>query len=123
MGLRRLVWLLLLLAFVYATNAQMADLAVSTLFIRPRDRISRTVDDEEQIALRGDVHPSARSEYDRGAVSPDYRMPRMILLLKPDEAQQGALDALLKAQHDPASAYYHQWLTPESYGKHFGISE
>jgi pseudomonalisin len=123
MGLRRLVWLLLLLAFVYATNAQMADLAVSTLFIRPRDRISRTVDDEERIALRGDVHPSARSEYDRGAVSPDYRMPRMILLLKPDEAQQGALDALLKAQHDPASAYYHQWLTPESYGKQFGISE
>ena len=29
----------------------------------------------------------------------------------------------MAAQHDPKSPSYHQWLTPESYAEHFGISE
>ena len=29
----------------------------------------------------------------------------------------------IRAQQDPASPYYHQWLTPETYGERFGISQ
>jgi hypothetical protein len=50
-------------------------------------------------------------------------MEKMILLLRPDTTQQDALDALVEAQQDPTSPYYHQWLTPESYLSYFGVSE
>jgi subtilase family serine protease len=47
----------------------------------------------------------------------------MILTLKPDAAQQAALEQLVGAQHDPASSAYHQWLTPEEYGQRYGASQ
>ncbi len=49
-------------------------------------------------------------------------MDRMILLLKPSPAQQAELDALVKAQQNPTSADYHQWLTAAEYGARFGAS-
>ncbi len=45
---------------------------------------------------------------------------RMVLAFKPGAAQQAGLDALLGEQQNPLSPYYHQWLTPEQYGKRFG---
>jgi len=49
-------------------------------------------------------------------------MDRMLLLLKPSPARQADLDALVKAQQNPTSAHYHQWLTPAEYGARFGAS-
>jgi len=93
------------------------------LFAQPHDRITDYIDDERTIVLRGNRHPLATAANDTGAVSDDYRMEGMILTLKPDAAQQAALDALIAAQHDPASPYYQRWLTPEEYGERFGASE
>jgi len=93
------------------------------LFMQPRDRITTFIDDEQRVTLRGNVHPLALAQYDGGAVAPDFPMEHMILTLLPDAAQQDALNQLLDAQHDPESAYYHQWLTPEQYGERFGASE
>ena len=50
-------------------------------------------------------------------------MERMVLVLRPDSAQEKALEELIRAQQDPASPLYHQWLTPESFGKRFGVSQ
>jgi subtilase family serine protease len=50
------------------------------------------------------------------------RLERIVLLLQPDSAQQERLAALLKAQQEPGSASYHQWLSPEEYGSRFGVS-
>ncbi len=47
----------------------------------------------------------------------------MILVLSPDPEQQQALETLLDAQQDPESPFYHQWLTPESFGQQFGVSD
>lgn len=93
------------------------------LYIQPQDRITSFVDDEQRLTLTGNRHPLAISQYDTGAVSPGYRMDRMILTLLPDAAQQAALTQLLDAQHNSESPSYHQWLTPEQYGEHFGVSE
>jgi len=100
----------------------------SPLFMLPpfapvRDRITRFIDDEQRVTLRGNRHPLAAAQYDAGAVAPSYPMNHMLLTLLPDAAQQDALNQLLEAQHNPESAYYHQWLTPEQYGERFGISE
>ena len=93
------------------------------LSVQPRDRVTQFVDDEQRVALRGNLHPMARAEYERGTVASDYRMKSMVMVLRPDVEQQKALDRLIAAQHDPRSPSYHQWLTPETYAEHFGVSE
>ena len=50
-------------------------------------------------------------------------MPGMILVLKRDPDQQLALDVLSEALEDPSSPMFHQWLTPEDFGLHFGLSQ
>ncbi len=89
----------------------------------PADRVTTPVDDRLTIQRSGNVHPLARPEYDAGRVPPEQPMQRMLLVLEPDAAQQRALEALLAAQQDPESPQYHRWLTPETFGKTFGISE
>jgi hypothetical protein len=91
--------------------------------IHPTPRIQRVIDDSITATRPGNRHPLARPEYDAGAVAPDTRMDRMILVLEPDAAQQATLDILVNAQQDPASPLYHQWLTPEQFGETFGIAQ
>jgi pseudomonalisin len=93
------------------------------MLAEPRDRITGFVDDAQLVTLHGNRHPLAVPRYDTGAVSPEYRMERMVLTLLPDDSQQEALTKLLEEQHDPESPNYHQWLTPEQYGQRFGVSE
>src|SRR5260370_39211053 len=93
------------------------------LYIQPRDRISRFIDDEQRVTLRGNRHPMALTRYDAGAVAPNYRMERMLLTLLPDAAQPATLNQFVEAQYSPESPYYHQWLTPEQFADRFGVSE
>jgi pseudomonalisin len=91
--------------------------------VRPRIRINGTIDEHDRIALTGNRHPLARPEYEAGLLPPDGRMERMILALDSDPEQQKALDELIADQQNPNSARYHQWLTPESFGLQFGVSD
>src|SRR5256885_4835116 len=99
-------------------QAQPQDDPPSPLFMLPPsppsgERITRFIDDDRRIILRGNRHPLALARNDAGTVAPDFMMERMILTLLPSAVQQDALNQLLDAQHNPESAYYHQWLTPE----------
>jgi uncharacterized protein (TIGR03437 family) len=47
-------------------------------------------------------------------------MDRMLLLLRRSPEQDAALLQLVEEQQDPASAHFHQWLTPEQFGEQFG---
>jgi pseudomonalisin len=91
--------------------------------VRPAARITRVVDETALVARPGNVHPMARAEFDNGLAPADTRMDRMILLLKPDAAQESVLETLLAAQQDPQSPEYRRWLTPEEFGERFGASE
>jgi len=91
--------------------------------IQPVDRITRPVNDVQRVTLTGNRHPLARPEYDAGAAPLDTLMERMILVLRPDADQQRALESLLEAQQDLQSPLYHQWLTPETFGRTFGVSD
>ena len=90
--------------------------------VAPRNRIVRPVVESDVVTLAGNVHPLARPEFDRGMLSDETRLDRMVLLLQPDAGQQKALDELTEAQQDPGSPMYHQWLSPEEYGSRFGAS-
>ncbi len=73
--------------------------------------------------LQGNVDPRARKQADAGPVEPERVLSRMILSLNRDADQQAALDSFSAALADPASPLYHQWLTPQEFGAHFGISQ
>ena len=89
---------------------------------QPVDRIKSRIDKNRTIRLSGNRHPLARPEFEIGTAAPDLRMERMILVLQPDAAQQEALEKFLAAQHDPNAPEFHQWLTPETFARQFGVS-
>jgi hypothetical protein len=81
------------------------------------------VDDTRTVQLKGNVHPLARPEFDRGAVADSQPMTRMLLTLQRSAEQETALQQLMDAQQTKGSASYHAWLTPDQFGKQFGPSD
>jgi subtilase family serine protease len=85
--------------------------------------VTQAVDESQRVALRGNVHPLARAEFDKGAMADTQPINRIYLLLNRSADQQTALDKLMLEQMDKSSPNYHQWLTPEQYGSQFGPSD
>src|SRR5579863_6585362 len=85
--------------------------------------ITQAIDESNLVVLHGNTHPLALPQYDQGAVSPDFALHRMLLVLKRGPAQEAALDQLLDQQQDNSSPYYHQWLTPQQFGQQFGPTD
>jgi Pro-kumamolisin, activation domain/Bacterial Ig-like domain (group 3) len=86
-------------------------------------RITQSVDTQQTVTLRGNTHPLARSEYDRGAVSDAMPIGRVLLLLQRSPDQEQALQQLLEQQQSKSSPNYHAWLTPEQFGQQFGAAD
>jgi len=79
--------------------------------------------DEAPLVISGSVPPPARPEFDRGPADLDAPMERMILPLKRREGADAEIESLLIRQQDPVSPDYHRWLTPEEFGRRFGLSD
>jgi len=88
-----------------------------------RPLIVQAVDDSQLTTLKGNTHPLARAQFDRGAAPPALPMQRMLLVLKRSDEQESALRKLLDDQQDKASPNYHKWLTPEQFGRQFGPAD
>jgi hypothetical protein len=87
-----------------------------------RDRILGPVDLGRPVTLKGNVHPAAQSQFDRGLVAPSLELGYVSMMLKQSADQQAALDQLLADQQERSSPKYHKWLTPELYADRFGLS-
>ncbi|WP_158942929.1 Ig-like domain repeat protein [Granulicella sp. S190] len=88
-----------------------------------RSRIVQAVDDSHLTRLPGNTHPLARAEFDQGALLDDAPLRRMVLVLQHAPEQEEELQRLIDQQQDKSSSEYHRWLTPESFGAAFGISD
>ena len=88
-----------------------------------QNMIKQPVDESQRTVLKGNTHPSARAEFDRGAALASLPMRRMILVLQRSAEQESALRALLDAQQTKSSPIYRQWLTPEQFGQKFGPAD
>lgn len=55
------------------------------------------------------------------AVDDSHKMQHLQLVLTPSAKRQAALETLIASQHDPKSATYQKWLTPQQYGESFGV--
>jgi subtilase family serine protease len=86
-------------------------------------RVMDTVDDTNRTVLRGNVHPKARAEFDRGAVADAQAVTRILLVLQRSGEQEAALRQLMEEQQSKNSPNYHAWLTPEQFGKQFGPAD
>jgi len=85
-------------------------------------RIVQRIDENNLVTLKGNTHPLARPQFDRGPVSPDLPMDGLILVLERSPEQQAAFDKFVASQADPNSPNFHQWLQPEEVGERFGPS-
>ena len=99
-----------------ATGAQGA-------LVQATPRITQAIDDAFVVRIPNTTHPLATPGNDRGRVDASLPMNRILLLLKPSDAQQAALRKLIDSQHDPESAGYQGWLTPEQYAVQFGPAQ
>ena len=97
-------------------------LSTSALAQTPANRVTAEIDENKVTTLLGNIHPMARAEFDRGAVSAETPLQHLVFQLQPSQAQQAALNDLVEAQHDPQSPLFHHWLTPAEYGSRFGAS-
>jgi subtilase family serine protease len=88
-----------------------------------RSRITQPIDESKLTVLRGNTHPFARPQFDRGAAPANLALDRMMLVLKTTPEQGAALNNLLAQQQDRSSPNYHKWLTPEEFGAQFGVSD
>lgn len=86
-------------------------------------RITQIADDSRRTILAGHLHPKALAANDQGRVAPSLPLPYVTLTLALAPSQQADLDKLLAAQQTEGSASYRQWLTPEEYGRRFGVSD
>lgn len=86
-------------------------------------RIDRPIDNSVRVQLTGNTHPSARAEFDKGAVDSQFPMQRMTLLLTRSPEQEAALQAFMERQLDPKSPDFHHWLEPDEFGSIYGPSE
>jgi subtilase family serine protease len=109
----------LFLAGAFALAATASCASAQSLVTHGLNRIDET----QVVTLEGNVHPLARAEFDQSVLSPETRLERMVLLLRPSPVQQAALDALVEAQQNLQSPLYRQWLTPTEFGAQFGVSE
>src|ERR1039457_6159474 len=89
----------------------------------PRLRIVLPIDETRLVRLRGNTHPLARPEFDKGLIDPQLPMERMLLLLRRSPEQEAALEAFMARQLDPQSADFHHWLEPVEFGQLYGPSE
>ncbi len=86
-------------------------------------RVVAAVDSKDMALLKGNVHPLARAEFDRGAAPASLRLDRMMLMLKRSDDQEKILRKLIDDQQDKNSPSFHKWMTPQEFGKAFGPSD
>ena len=85
-------------------------------------RVAGAVDATKMVALTGGVSPRMQVAKDLGETAGDKRLESMSLRFAMSAVQQAELTQLLADQQNPASARYHQWLTPEQFGAEFGLT-
>ncbi len=89
----------------------------------PGPRLLTEVNPRLLVSLQGNVHPLARPQYDRGRVDDSLPLEHMILMLRRSLSQEQALTTRIEQMHNPASPYFHQWLTAEQIGECYGVAD
>ena len=107
-------FLLLLLGSVAAIGST-TDAAAQTA----RRLVVEAINDSQTVELAGNTRPEANAQNDRGPVADSLALDHMQLLLKRPAETEAALVHFIDLLHNPASPYFHRWLTAEQFGAAF----
>lgn len=103
--------------------ASNASSALAGLNTTEAPRVTQTVDNRV-VSTLGNTHLSLiGSSVVSGAVADSTPMNHMQLILQRSALRTAALESLTDALHDPSSAKFHQWITPEQFGTSFGVAD
>ncbi len=97
-------------------------LGTQALWGQVQPRVLRAVEETAAVTLKGTAPTLSRSARDQGA-APDSLTSHMMLMLRRSPDQDRELEHLIQQQQDPKSAQYHHWLSPEEFGKRFGVAD
>jgi subtilase family serine protease len=86
-------------------------------------RITAEIDNGTRSTIPGTRPPLARRGNDTGRMPPETQLRGMGIIFNRSAAQESDLQALIAAQQNPASPFYHQWLTPDEFAARFGIND
>lgn len=89
----------------------------------PQTRIAGEVRNDARAAIAGSMPPRALRANDTGRVASGMQIAGATIVFNRSAAQQAALETLLAAQQNPASAQYHQWLGPDEFAARFGMAD
>ena len=88
-----------------------------------RPLITTKIDENDLVTLQGNTRPEATPENDRGRLADATRMDHMFLLLQRAPEREEALRTIIDQLHDPKSANFHHWLTPQQFGENYGLGQ
>lgn len=88
-----------------------------------RALITAKVDEGQLSTLKGSLPPMATKANDVGIAETSQSSGRLLLQLKRPQEREKALQTFLQDVHRSGSASYHKWLTPDQYGKQYGVSD
>ncbi|WP_197414095.1 protease pro-enzyme activation domain-containing protein [Terracidiphilus gabretensis] len=91
--------------------------------VQATPRITEAIDEAHRATLSGNVHPFAVARYDKGEAAVSTPTGSIQLVLRRSATQQHALTQYLSDVQNPHSASYHKWLTPDAFGKQFGVGD
>ena len=80
------------------------------------------VDEGKRVTLSGNTRPEAAPGNDVGPVADDFSLVGMQLQLKRSAESEAALVKYIDELHDPKSANFHNWLTPQQFATEFGVA-
>ena len=95
----------------------------------PTQRVKRQVNDGERTVLYGHVPQvithgvRTGAAIDLGRIDPKTPMQSMRMVLRSSPDQTKELRRILDEQQDLRTANFHQWMTPEDFGKSFGVHD
>ncbi len=86
-------------------------------------RIHAGINNAEQATLQNSLHSQAQAQFDAGRMPADTRLNGIGMVFSRSAQQEADLLALIAAQQNPGSPFYHQWLTPEEFAARFGMAD
>jgi len=89
----------------------------------PVARVTAKIDNNNRVTLSGHAPVVLRNAIDRGRVAPSTPAEHLTLILKASPEQEREARRLIDEQQDRNTANFHQWMTPEEFGEHFGVAD
>ena len=91
--------------------------------VAPQTRITQVTNEQNLVRLTGNTSRLTKIGADLGVAADSFPLNHLQLVLKRSDTQETALKQLMHDQEQVGSPSYHKWLTPQSYGETYGVSD